>query len=571
MLAAAIVLPCVFVRPLLCARHPDGHDPAFNVIRLAQVDRCLRAGSHTLRWLPDLANGYGCPLFNFYSPFLYVAAAGFHAVGLSLSGSVKAVYCLGVVLSSVGMFLFVRGWVGPCGALLAATLYVYAPYRAVDVYVRSAWLEHFALAYFPWLLWGADRYTQTRRTGYLALLCFGYAALVLTHTISAYVFTPVLLAYFVVSRLIRRDTPVLRMVCSLAMGVGLCAFFWLPAWAERPFIHAHAMTGGVLDYRRHFLYPIQLVARRWGYGLSVEGPGDSMSFQVGWTHMTFALVSAVLLCAHAPRRIGRWAGFLLVIVVASIAMMFPVSALAWRILPLVRYVQFPWRFLMLAVFCASALGGGLPAVVSKWLGRRSPGASALGRSRRAREAAVSAIAITLVLLEVAPLCRAKYMDPFDDDAFVRDRLIRLSHPWATTSTRGEYVPLWVKEYPASPAAEHLDDPGSITVSDATFGPARYTLRTESGQPARLVFNTFYFPGWQARVDGRRAALGVADRSGRMCLNLPPGSHMIELRFGNTAARLWAKLVSALSAVVAFLAFTVLWRKQESDGANRDRV
>ena len=571
LILVALALPYVFVRPLLRPGHPDGHDRVFNVIRLAQLDHCVRSRAHTLRWLPDLANGYGCPLFNFYSPFLYAVADCIYAAGLSYSGAVKSVYVLGALLASVGMFFFARNWVGPCGALLAAALYVYAPYRAVDVYVRSAWLEHFALTYFPWLLWSADQYARTRRVGFLALLCATYAALVLTHTISAFLFTPVLVGYVLLLKLLHRDFSVLRALCSIALAVGLCAFFWMPAWAESPFIYSSAMTKGALDYHRHFVYPLQLFVRRWGYGLSVEGPGDRMSFQIGWTHTAFAIVAIVWLWAASPRRLRRWGTFLVVIALAAAAMMLPASKRMWEWLPLIRYVQFPWRLLMLVIFAASAVGGTLPVVAAKLCAHSSPQEGMLGSSRRRWEALFSVLGIAMVLAEVGPVCKANYLPQIASDAFTRERLLGARHPFATTSTRNEYVPIWVKEYPTSPAKDRVIVPEGIEIEHATFLPDRYDLALVARKQGQIVFNTFYFPGWTAWVDGRHAALSVVGRWGRMGLTVPEGLHKIVLQFCSTPLRAAAKWISAISAIVALLTFTVCWRDRESERESRHRI
>ncbi|MBM4082531.1 MAG: hypothetical protein FJ278_22695, partial [Planctomycetes bacterium] len=306
-----VLLPYLGARPLFIRWQIDGHDARYDAIRLAQLDKCVRDGQFSARWLPDLANGYGCPLFNFYSPFLYQVAEAFHLSGLSLVSSIKAVYALGFLASSLAMFLFGRELWGPFGGLLSAALYVLVPYRFVDIYVRSAFLEFFALSYPPLIFWAALRYAKTRRVRYLLAATLSHALLILTHAISAMLFTPLILLYYLLlSVLYRRRSPVtchlspsfrlppsahtpirphahtlIPLLASFALSLALTAFFWLPALAEKRYIHSDEMTRGVLDYAHHFVAPWQLFSTRWGFGLSVAGSQDAMSFQIGPLHL----------------------------------------------------------------------------------------------------------------------------------------------------------------------------------------------------------------------------------------------------------------------------------------------
>jgi uncharacterized membrane protein YfhO len=59
---------------------------------------------------------------------------------------------------------------------------------------------------------------------------------------------------------------------------------------------------------------------------------------------------------------------------------------------------------------------------------------------------------------------------------------------------------------------------------------------DSPQPFQAVFHTFYFPGWQARVDGQPAAIAPVTERGLIGVTVPMGRHHLLLQFGETPVR-----------------------------------
>src|SRR5207244_7942268 len=85
-------------------------------------------------------------------------------------------------------------------------------------------------------------------------------------------------------------------------------------------------------------------------------------------------------------------------------------------------------------------------------------------------------------------------------------------------------------------------------------------------PASLAFHQLAFPGWRAFVDGRPAPARAATISspipaslGFLVVDVPPGSHGVEVRFGSTRLRTLASSISAATLVLALLWLTPLFR------------
>jgi Bacterial membrane protein YfhO len=85
--------------------------------------------------------------------------------------------------------------------------------------------------------------------------------------------------------------------------------------------------------------------------------------------------------------------------------------------------------------------------------------------------------------------------------------------------------------------------GAGTAQLTSFEPNRLTLKAEIRRPSFLVLSEVYYPGWEARVDGKPAPLLKADYILR-AVPLTPGEHSVELRF-RPRTFIWGLAISAL--------------------------
>jgi hypothetical protein len=143
----------------------------------------------------------------------------------------------------------------------------------------------------------------------------------------------------------------------------------------------------------HFVLVEQLLWSKWDRGVSVPGSADTMSFNLGWVH--FALLIGV---PFAWRSRCGWRPYLASVValtLVSLAMCLRSTTPVWEAVPMLRFVQFPWRFLMLATLGATLAG----SAVAEW------GVSRLS----ARAAVVAQLAlVALPFLAYGPYTKARF-------------------------------------------------------------------------------------------------------------------------------------------------------------------
>ncbi len=139
------------------------------------------------------------PFFTIYAPLATFVGVLFNQLaGLSYEASVKAVLALSVLGSGWGMYGFVRSWLGRRAGLVAAVAYMTVPYHLVNVFVRAAMAESFALALLPLVLWGFRSVVVAPRWRSVLAAGAAFAALMWTSNLVALVFTPGLAAYVAV-------------------------------------------------------------------------------------------------------------------------------------------------------------------------------------------------------------------------------------------------------------------------------------------------------------------------------------------------------------------------------------
>ncbi|HZY40796.1 MAG TPA: 6-pyruvoyl-tetrahydropterin synthase-related protein, partial [Anaerolineae bacterium] len=347
----------ILVAPLLQAAPLCTDDGALHLFRTVALDRAIGDGLLYPRWFPDLAYGYGFPFFNYREPLGYYAIEAVHLLGASFPLALNLVLALGVILSGQTMLLWVSDIFDRPAGFIAGLVYMAAPYTLIGAIARANQPEVIALALMPLILWAFRRLLIFGRRRDAALAVLSYAALLLTHNISSLIFTPILGAYCVLRVACpARTTPHATRVTLLAMllSLALTAFFWLPALAEGNAVQlylTHSTRGN--DYHFSFL----------SVGELFGGPGTSdpallnppLRILFGWPQLALAVLGILAVIKLKDREHRAHLIAAAVLLIGLLFMALPIALPLWDNLPLIRFVQFPWRFVGRALLPAALL------------------------------------------------------------------------------------------------------------------------------------------------------------------------------------------------------------------------
>lgn len=521
-----LTLPTLF--PFFNQRFFYTQDYIF-IARLGQMSTALSSGQFPVRWAPDLR--YGEPIFNFYAPLPYYIGAIIHFLGFNFIWTAKILFILSALFSAFCMYLLSKKLFGRQAGFLAAVLYTYAPYKAVDMYVRGSLSETWAFIFFPLIFYSSLLLARQFSLKNCTFLGFSLAGLFLTHNVTTIMFLPFLSIWWLYLILTEKKLIIsLRFFLASILGLGLSAFFLLPATFERSLIQTKYLIVGYFNFRAHFVAIKQFFSLFWGYGSSLWGPEDGLSFQIGLVNLAVLAIAIVLAFFHRKNK-----KFLLLMLFAGLSFLSSVflqhnkSAFIWEAIPLMAFIQFPWRFLGISIFITALAGSAITPYLKS--------------------------TIYFILIIVAMLSTLLYFRPKDyvDDSFF-DKFLNIEAMHKGEDLTKDYLPVWV----SSVDGERFDVPRGeqINVSDIkkTSTSMQFSVNAESDTTVEVPIT--YFPGWEVSLDSQIISQSEPSKMGLIRFDLPQGSHMVAVILKDTLIRTLGNLISLASillvAIILFL-------------------
>jgi len=385
-LAAALAISVIAAWPLFSEpgflNTRGGGDSPFLLQRVQQLGVALADGHFPVRWMPDASYGYGYPFFNYYAPLSIYIASALDFLGFGLVWAIKISQLLGFIAAGWSMFALGKRWFkNDWAGLLTSAAYTLAPFHMVNVYVRGDSLAEFwAMAFYPVVIYLADTLVREaavrdRKRTIRAVLLLGlsYAAVILSHNISALIFTPFLLLYVLLIIVFiskgNRLSAFYWMGAALTAGLALSAWFWLPALAEQSLAQLDPVTSGYFHFENHFR-GFDLVQLSLAFDYDVA---EGKSFAMGLFQTILALAGMVSIGYYtwkkhkasadsnvsddAPSLVSTL--FIALSLIIATIMITALSRPLWESLPLLSFTQFPWRFLSIQAFAAALAAGGI--------------------------------------------------------------------------------------------------------------------------------------------------------------------------------------------------------------------
>ena len=524
----------------------SAHDARHSVYFLQMFDMSIRDGAWYPRWAMDMVFGYGYPLWLILAPIPFFVGEAFHLAGFDFVAAVKIVDGLALFGSALTMYLFTSRVLGKNAGLVSAIAYAYIPYHLVDLYVRAAQAELVAFVFPPLVCWAFYELAQTQRARYIGIAALAYAGLILSHIQTAVLFTPLIGGYmlFLLMTLrppsaVRHPSSILRFTfysfCAIILALGVAAIFLVPIVFEQKLLTAEPLIGGFFSYRAHFVNANQLLSSFWGYGYAGENGADQFSLQLGLIPVLLALVALTQVRGAIRAHVALFAAMTIGIVL----LMLPIARPLWdMIAPIVAYIQFPWRLLIVSAFALAFLSG-----------------AAIHALPQDSHDLAPVLAIVLLFITA----NYNYTEPQHTDAVfnyqtqmefeVKDRELLGDTIWMT-GDRPQDSPLVEQYINDQPLEKAIALDNNATVRTIRTGGQSTDLSVDSPSPTRVMVYTRYFPGWTATIDNQATRVEPFGEQGLILVNAPAGSHQIRLRFEDTPYRQIGAMISGMSLLFA---------------------
>jgi len=310
------------------------------------------------------------------------------------------------------------------------------------------------------------------------------------------------------------------------------------------------------NYPQQFLYLFQWFDFQWDYGFALPGPNDGMNLSIGLWLVILGL--AALPLAFRRSEVGgrkseaRGRGMLMgMVIMAGMALFATLAAsqMFWDVVPLIKLVQFPFRFLAPATLFLTLTAAGVVAAL-------------LPESEETLHPLLLALAAA-ILLSSWPYARPQHTEVTDRDVSpAADIFFELDYPDMRASTAfasagkpvtSPKVEAYVQGAPL-PLAEIYRGQGAVEA--VKHGAGEDVVRVNATTPVTVRFYTYWYPGWRAWVDGQpvETRYDSNDPNALILVDVPAGDHLVRIRFTNTPLRTTAALISLFTLLILVIFF-----------------
>jgi hypothetical protein len=522
--AIVVLAAAVAVAPQIFRGNSCGHDFDFHLV--SWLD-CLHAWRHGLlypHWAPSPNYGAGEPRFVFYPPLTWMMGA---ALGAVLPWPAVPIVLTFLLMAGTGLatrslarhVLAGQPAQGPA-ATLAGCAAIFSGYALFTAYERTAFGELAGGFWIPLLLSLASRgmtdpnavsrRTMAGPTVWLALVIAGsWLSNAPLGVMACYLLAAVALT---MACLYRSWRPVMQAALAAALGIGLAAFYLIPAaWEQR-----------WVDIRQATDDPGERIENSFLFGHNGGAALADHNVELRRVSMIAVLMIALALLGYLvawrrgtlPSDKRRWL-LLAAIPIAVLLLQLPFSLGLWNLLPRLRFLQFPWRWL---VVLEAPMG--LFFATAAW--------PRLTSGRWARVAVMAACG--LAFATATAMAGRSYFQPCDDEDAVKP-MVANENSGAGFEGTDEYAPIGADNSLVATALPDaclasvpnrtlgvIDTPGAnpdwwveqnscvATFSAATAPDGeRFHLSAVIPQPGVLILRLRRYPAWHVTINGRPAA------------------------------------------------------------------
>jgi 6-pyruvoyl-tetrahydropterin synthase related domain len=518
------------VLPFFSLGDPSGHDFEFHANSWMEVVNLWKQGVVYPAWAGLAHYGYGEARFIFYPPISWTIGA---ILGFLLPWKiVPGTYIwIALTLSGCSMFLLARTWLTRRDALFAAIFYAANPYYLVIVYWRSAYAELLAGALLPLLFLFALRFGESGRRMVIPLALV-VAAAWLTNIPAAIMLSYSLVVLLLV-RAIELTSPrvVAHGALAILFGVALSAFYLLPAIYEQKWVTIAQVLAPGIRPEDNFLFTnmSDVDHNRFNWLVSLIALSEIS-----------VLTIAIILCRKRQVSKSLWWYFTLWSLFSA-SLMLPVTSAVWKYFPELKFVQFPWRWLLCLNVPLTML------ITIAW-------------KRRA-----SRILICVGFLAVLAFVWHRVQPPWWDSASDLAEMLDDQQTGKGYEGTDEYVPAGSDPYQVpqdAPLVAAMDGkPLEVRIQQWNAQSRLFTVHAD--QAEKIVLRLFNYPPWRVEVNGSAIPTATRDITGQMVIPISQGINSVRITF----ARSWDRTIGAtISCVVlAFLVSTGWLRRRRERG------
>lgn len=471
-------------------------------------------------WLAEANNGYGDASLRFYPPGLGFLLASLRTVIESWYATALIAFTLLTLIGGVGVYLWAKNFYDPRIAMWAGVIYIFMPYRINELYQSSLLAEYAAAAVLPFAFAFTERLCREGGRRNVAGLAAAYALLVLTNLPMTIIGSYALAVYFIL-RVDRKNLwPALaRFAGAIALGLAASACFWVTVVAELSWLRPDNETA---FSRVNFIF---------ASFRSQEGDTNIWYGNLAVLATLVMTLPAVILFRRDESKPRVGLRSLAILAGFSLVMSTIISLPLWEILPKLKDVQLPWRWLAVTSAACAVLAA---ASIPRW--------KEIAQSNRRPLALLAAGCVFASLAFTShPIREAKYISA--------SRLDQVVEATQGLPSIGPWYPKWVAE--RFQVISQQVSAGDRTVNVSKWDAEHRVFQVSAGAGIDAKVHTFYYPLWIASASGRPLSTRP-DQDGTLLVSLPPEAVTVDLSFHEPPRSKISMIVTLVGTVMILL-------------------
>lgn len=541
-LSLVFIAVCFVMLHLPLMGIPLGADLTQHLQFASTYQHAILTGDFFPGWAPTDNYGLGSVGIRFYPPVAYYLMAFTQMVTGDWYDTFWTNAFFWMLVGAIGMYLWSRLWLSPIESAGVAIFYSFAPYHRFQIYHFVLFAEFAAAGVLPFCFLTITRLIRRGTPVDIVLFSLSFALLILTH-IPTTILGAIGLAIYGLMMIDRGrfGKTVIRLLVAVGLSLLATSYHWLRLVREMNWVKhtAENFTVEFYDFKQH-LFPLK-------YGADLFTPPIDYAIIVLFLSLLPLLVYVIirLKLKSAEPAPHQPAGAVLLAGVIALFMTTSLSLIIWENVALLQKVQFPWRWLSVGyVFGSFAFVFGLSKLYQ------------LSRTWNKTLVLVPAAIFSLIFIYfVAETTHA--MIPLNRENFATETK-------ELPERRG--CSCWWPNWAQAPALKNREkittDSRAVVINQWNSESREFVVEPGTAQKIRAA--TFYYPHWQAQVNGQFVEI-ERDSGGAMLI--PLGAERSEVRL-NFREPLMLQLALAGSMTVwLFLIITLLLlyrKKQISD-------
>lgn len=551
-----IAIISFFICSPLLIGHSQGHDAIYHLSRTVGTEIAVKEGQIPPLIASNFVNDFGYSWNIFYPPFPNYVMMLIKIFTHSYVQALNILIFLTVLISGIAMFnLMKKITKSDKMALLTASIYLLAPYRLVDIYIRGALGEVLAFAFIPIVFNGLYNILEDNGKRHY-LLAIGAIGLLLSHNISTLLTIIAAVIYLLLNiKKVFNKKVIKYLAINTCFILLIVAFFYVPMLQNKmnaDYAVFNELKSSPENLHDHSVYLYQLLFGKmqyeWSYSLNdANSQNLDMCFALGLT-----IIIPLIFTPFVYKKIdeNKRKLYLTTLLLGLFFTLLTTPIIPWTKLPnFISFIQYSYRFLLIATFLLVPI-----AAVN------------IIKLKENIDLGTIAIYMLIAIIYITPLLQeAQIVKGVDWKEFYSIEKIEENQRFSRYCATYEYLPSKAfnnMNYIANRSQDPIIQNGNCNIAESKKENLKITFNvSDVEKETKIELPFIYYMGYNASINGEQIEVSESNQ-GFVQITLNKGQEgKVEVKYEGTILYYVTFIISVLGSIGFIIYIIILEYKQ----------